>query len=253
MARGEYVLFLNNDTILLPGWLEPLVAALDEEPALAAVQPKLLYPDGRLNDAGGLVFGGGEPWIYGKGSPEPDAPQFSCRRAPDYASGACLLVRRTAFDEVGGFDDRYAPAYYEDTDLSFSLRAAGWKVLFEPASKVVHLEGGTAGTDLSQGIKRYQIRNAVKFAQKWARRAGRGDPAATRRGGALGPPPPGRIRSGREPARPGRRLPWTSPAPRPRRPSRSSSSTPSCPSSTGPRAGCGPSRCCAACARPATP
>ncbi len=168
LAGAEYVLFLNNDTILLPGWLEPLVAALDEDAALGAVQPKLLYPDGRLNDAGGLVFGGGEPWIYGKGSTEPDAPQFSCRRAPDYASGACLLVRHRAFDDVGGFDDRFAPAYYEDTDLSFSLRAAGWKVLFEPASKVVHVEGGTAGTDVSQGIKRYQIRNAVRFTQKWS-------------------------------------------------------------------------------------
>ena len=73
-----------------------------------------------------------------------------------------------AFDDVGGFDDRFAPAYYEDTDLSFSLRAAGWKVLFEPASKVVHVEGGTAGTDVSQGIKRYQIRNAVRFTQKWS-------------------------------------------------------------------------------------
>ena len=166
-ARGDIVLFLNNDTVLMPGWLEPLVAALDEDEALGAVQPKLLFPDGRLNDAGGLVFGGGEPWIYGKGNPEPDAPEFSCRRAPDYASGACLAVRKTAFDEVGGFDDRFAPAYYEDTDLSFALRAAGWRVLYEPASRVVHLEGGTAGTDLSQGIKRTQVGNAVKFAQKW--------------------------------------------------------------------------------------
>ena len=132
------------------------------------MQPKLLYPDGRLNDAGGLVFGGGEPWIYGKGNAEPDAPQFSCRRAPDYASGACLLVRRSAFTEVGGFDARYAPAYYEDTDLSFSLRAAGWKVLYEPASKVIHLEGGTAGTDTGQGIKQYQLVNAEKFKSKWA-------------------------------------------------------------------------------------
>ena len=165
---GEFILFLNNDTILLPGWLEPLLDTLDDDPLLAAVQPKLLYPDGRLNDAGGLVFKGGEPWIYGKGSAEPDAPQFSCRRAPDYASGACLLVRRCAFTEVGGFDDRYAPAYYEDTDLSFAFRAAGWKVLFEPASKVIHLEGGTAGTDLGRGIKQYQVRNAEKFAAKWA-------------------------------------------------------------------------------------
>ena len=167
-GTGEYVLFLNNDTVLLPGWLEPLVAALDEDPAVAAVQPKLLYPDGRLNDAGGLVFAGGEAWVYGKGSLEPDSPEFSCRRAPDYASGACLLVRRQAFDEVGGFDDRFAPAYYEDTDLSFALRARGWKVLFEPASRVVHVEGGTAGTDLGRGIKQHQVLNAGTFAQKWS-------------------------------------------------------------------------------------
>ncbi|HUO48435.1 MAG TPA: glycosyltransferase, partial [Acidimicrobiales bacterium] len=164
LARGEYVLFLNNDTEVLGGWLEPLVAAMEEDEDLGAVQPKLVYPDGRLNDAGGLVFAGGAPWVYGKGHPDPGAPQFDCRRAPDYASGACLLVRKRAFDEVGGFDDRYAPAYYEDTDLSFALRAGGWSVLYEPASTVVHIEGGTAGTDTSTGLKQYQVRNAERFA-----------------------------------------------------------------------------------------
>lgn len=183
-SRGELLLFLNNDTVLLPGWLGPLVAALDEDAAVGAVQPKLVYPDGRLNDAGGLVFAGGQPWVYGKGHPEPAAPQFSCRRAPDYASGACLLVRRTAFDDVGGFDDRYAPAYFEDTDLSFALRSRGWKVLYEPASTVVHMEGGTAGTDVGQGLKQHQARNAEVFAAKWeAELAGRAplDPAAVER------------------------------------------------------------------------
>jgi GT2 family glycosyltransferase/tetratricopeptide (TPR) repeat protein len=165
-ARGEYVLFLNNDTVVRPGWLEPLVADLDEDPRLGAVQPKLLYPDGRLNDAGGLVFADGEAWVYGKGG-DPDAPPYDCRRAPDYASGACLLVRRSAFEEVGGFDDRYAPAYYEDTDLSFALRAAGYTVLYEPASSIVHVEGGTAGTDVGVGLKQYQVRNAERFKEKW--------------------------------------------------------------------------------------
>ncbi|HXY27767.1 MAG TPA: glycosyltransferase, partial [Acidimicrobiales bacterium] len=168
LARGQYVLFLNNDTEVLPGWLEPLVAALDEDEDLGAVQPKLLYPDGRLNDAGGLVFAGGAPWVYGKGHPDPADPRFDCRRAPDYASGACLLVRRAAFEEVGGFDDRYAPAYFEDTDLSFALRDRGWSVLYEPASTVVHVEGGTAGTDVGSGLKQYQVRNATRFADKWA-------------------------------------------------------------------------------------
>lgn len=166
-AACEYVLFLNNDTVVLQGWLEPLVAALDGDPALAAVQPRLVFPDGRLNDAGGLVFQGGEPWVYGKGHPDPTAPQFSCRRAPDYASGACLLVRRSAFHSVGGFDSRYHPAYFEDTDLSFALRSQGWKVLYEPASTIVHVEGGTAGRDVTTGLKSYQVRNGGRFAEKW--------------------------------------------------------------------------------------
>lgn len=168
LASSAYVCFLNNDTVVLPGWLAPLLAALDEDPALAAVQPKLIYPDGSLNDAGGLVFQGGTPWVYGKGHPDPCAPPFATRRAPDYASGACLVVRKAAFEEVGGFDDRYAPAYFEDTDLSFALRDRGWKVLYEPASTIIHIEGGTAGTDIASGIKTYQTRNAAVFAEKWA-------------------------------------------------------------------------------------
>lgn len=167
-ARGELILFLNNDTVLLDGWLEPLVEAMDEDGRLGAVQPKLLFPDGRLNDAGGLMFAKGEAWSYGKHHPVPDAPQFSCRRAPDYVTGACLLVRKTAFGEVGGFDDLYAPAYYEDTDLSFALRAANWKLLYEPRSVIIHVEGGTAGTDEAVGLKRHQVVNKVKFIEKWA-------------------------------------------------------------------------------------
>ncbi len=168
MGRTPLVLFLNNDTRLLPGWLEPLLAAMDEDDRLGAVQPKLIYPDGRLNDAGGLIFAQGQAWVYGKGQADPDAPPYSCRRAPDYASGACLLVRREAFEAVGGFDDRYAPAYYEDVDLSFAMRTEGWRVMYEPTSTVIHLEGGTSGTDPTQGFKKYQVRNLTRFVDKWA-------------------------------------------------------------------------------------
>lgn len=167
IARGEYLLFLNNDTAVVGDWLDVLVSAMDEDPRRGAAQPKLLYPDGRLNDAGGLVFRDGEAAVYGKGSPHPDAPAFSVRRAPDYASGACLVLRRAAFEEVGGFDHRYSPAYYEDTDLSFALRAAGWTLLYEPAAVVIHVEGGTAGTDETSGFKAFQPRNRLRFASKW--------------------------------------------------------------------------------------
>jgi len=160
-------LFLNNDTLLLPNWLEPLVEAMDQDPGLAAVQPRLIYPDGRLNSAGDLVFAD-QAWNYGKGHPNPFAPPFSVRRAPDYASGACLLVRKEMFDAVGGFDSVYAPAYYEDTDLSFAFRARGWRVLYEPRSTVVHVEGGTAGTELDSEFKRNQMaRNKEIFWTKW--------------------------------------------------------------------------------------
>jgi len=166
-SRTEYVLFLNNDTAVCGDWLDVLVAAMDEDPRRGAAQPKLLYPDGSLNDAGGLVFRDGRAAVYGKGSPHPDAPAFNVRRAPDYASGACLVVRREAFEEVGGFDSRYAPAYYEDTDLSFALRSKGWTLLYEPAAVVIHVEGGTAGLDETSGFKAHQPLNRLKFAKKW--------------------------------------------------------------------------------------
>lgn len=168
VASGEYLCFLNNDTEPQMGWLDPLLEALDEDPHRGAVQPRLLFPDGRLGDAGGLVFANGEAWVYGKGHPFPDAPEFACRRAPDYLSGACVVVRAAAFRQVGGFDDLYAPAYYEDTDLSFALRAAGWTLLYEPTSTVMHIEGATAGTDTTDGFKAFQVRNQLRFAAKWA-------------------------------------------------------------------------------------
>ncbi|MBC3763779.1 glycosyltransferase [Quadrisphaera oryzae] len=168
VARGEFVLFLNNDTAVTGDWLDVLVAAMDEDARRGAVQPKLLYPDGRVNDAGGLVFRDGVAVVYGKGHLHPSAPELDVRRAPDYASGACLLVRSTAFREIGGFDHRYAPAYYEDTDLSFALRAAGWTVLYEPAAVVIHVEGATAGTDTTAGFKAHMPRNQRLFAEKWA-------------------------------------------------------------------------------------
>lgn len=167
MSRGEFVCFLNNDTLVQRQWLEHLVAAMDQDSRLAGVQPLLLYPDGRVNSAGDLVFGD-QAWNYGKGFPDPNHPAIQQRRAPDYASGACLLVRKSMFDAVGGFDDFYAPAYYEDTDLSFAFRAKGWKVLYEPRARVVHVEGGTSESALTSDFKEKQMaKNREYFWNKW--------------------------------------------------------------------------------------
>jgi GT2 family glycosyltransferase len=167
-AKGEYLLFLRNDTMFLPGWLAPLIAALGEDPGRAAVQPRLIYADGRLNHAGGLVFRDGAIWVYGNGAPIPDAPQYAVQRQPDFVTGACMLIRRSAFQAVGGFDSRYTPALYEDIDLSFALRAAGWTLLYEPASTIVHVEGNRVGTDVTKGSKHDRVRNRCVFARKWA-------------------------------------------------------------------------------------
>jgi GT2 family glycosyltransferase/glycosyltransferase involved in cell wall biosynthesis len=163
LARGDYLIFLNNDTIPQPGWLEALLGTFDAEPGAGLVGAQLLYPDGRLQEAGGVVFADGTGWNYGRFE-SPDDPRFAYLRDCDYASGAAIAIPRALFASLGGFDTRYAPAYYEDTDLAFAVRAAGHRVLYQPAARVVHVEGATAGTDTGSGMKAHQVRNRVTFA-----------------------------------------------------------------------------------------
>lgn len=171
LAEGEHLVFLNNDTIPQPGWLEALVRTLDEVPGAGLVGAQLLYQDGRLQEAGGVVFSDGSCWSYGRfGSP--DDPRYSYVRDCDYVTGAAIAVRRELFEAVGGFDPRYSPAYYEDTDLAFAVRASGARVIYQPAARVVHTEGGTAGTNPDLGVKAYQVRNRQVFADKWAQELG---------------------------------------------------------------------------------
>lgn len=166
IARGEYVLFLNNDTVVTAGWLEALVRCIERAPRAGLVGAKLVYPDGRLQEAGGIVFNDGSGWNYGRFEDPADA-RYGFRREVDYCSGAAIVLRRELFERLGTFDTRYAPAYYEDTDLAFAVRTAGFKVYYEPAATVVHFEGITSGTDIASGTKRYQVLNREKFLDKW--------------------------------------------------------------------------------------
>ncbi|MFZ1390983.1 MAG: glycosyltransferase [Dokdonella sp.] len=174
IAIGEYVLFLNNDTVVTAGWLDALLRCFDEQSDAGLVGSRLVYPDGRLQEAGGIIFNDGSGWNYGRFE-DPNDTRFAFRREVDYCSGAAIMLRRDLFETLGRFDGRYAPAYYEDTDLAFAVRAAGLKVYYEPRSRVVHFEGITAGTDTGSGMKRYQVVNQAKFVDKW-RDALRGQP-----------------------------------------------------------------------------
>ena len=166
-ATGEVLVFLNNDTLPRPGWLPPLLATLERERA-GAVGGKLLYPDGTLQEAGGVIFADGDGCNFGKGEVAPDHPLFDHVREVDYCSGALLATPRALFSGLGGFDAAFAPAYYEDADYAFRLRQNGYRVYYQPASAVVHLEGATAGRDVGSGVKRHQTTNRATFATRWA-------------------------------------------------------------------------------------
>lgn len=166
VADGEYLLLLNNDTQVLPDWLDPLLLPFESCNTVGAVGSKLLYPDGRLQEAGCIIWNDGSGWNFGR-LDSPDRPVYNYLREVDYCSAASLLVPRELFNGMGGFDERYVPAYCEDSDFAFRLRERGYKVLYQPRSHVVHFEGISHGRSLTEGLKACQTRNQRTFQERW--------------------------------------------------------------------------------------
>ena len=165
-ANGKYILFLNNDTQVQKNWLLPLIELIEKDVKIGAVGSKLIYENGLLQEAGGILWNDASAWNYGRMC-DPALPEFNYVKEVDYISGAALMIKKEIWDKLGGFDNKFAPAYYEDSDICFSIRKLGYKVMYQPLSVVVHFEGVTNGTDLNEGQKKNQVVNQEIFLDKW--------------------------------------------------------------------------------------
>lgn len=163
-AKGEFVLFLNNDTEVTEGWLTAMLDTFGRHAGCGAVGARLLFADGRLQEAGALVLPDGTVRQIGRGQ-HPGQARHAIEKEVHYASACCLLMRREDFLGLGGFDHVFEPAYYEDTDLCFRLRAAGRPVVYCPAATVVH-HGGVSQARVP-GIQSIIEGNRQKFIARW--------------------------------------------------------------------------------------
>lgn len=166
-ARGRYIVMLNNDTEVSAGWLDELLNVFTSFDGVGLAGAKLIYPNGTLQEAGGIVWSNGQPVNYGRNGNAKD-PRYNYVRQVDYISGACIMLPTWLWNELGGFDEDYAPAYYEDTDLCFRVRDKGYKTVYTPFSEVVHFEGMSSGTSTDSGMKKYQLINQPRFKARWA-------------------------------------------------------------------------------------
>jgi GT2 family glycosyltransferase/SAM-dependent methyltransferase len=164
-ARGRALLFLNNDAFVRSGALATALAGLERSSDVGAVGGRLILPSGLLQEAGSIIWSDASTLGYGRGL-APDAGEVMFRRDVDYCSGAFLMTPRDVWERLGGFNESYAPAYYEESDYCMRLWKAGYRVVYEPAIAVDHYEFGSElnpGDAIAASVanrKRFRARHA---------------------------------------------------------------------------------------------
>lgn len=167
-ARGSFLCFLNSDTEPRARWLEPMLSAFNDA-SVGLVGPKLLFPDGTVQSCGGLYDGGRGPFHRHLGY----AGTHHMVNKPGYVSwitGACHLIPTRLFYELGGYDEGYKRGYFEDVDLCERVKAAGYRVWYEPASVVTHHAGASGNTKTREESRKSAHsfhRNSLRFHARW--------------------------------------------------------------------------------------
>ena len=159
--KADYTIFLNNDTIVDPNFVEPLINAMESNSTVKQSTPKIFYAD----NLDYIWFGGGKVslwagWIRHLGIRQKDSMQFSFNRNVDYATGCCVCVRTVDFESIGMFDESFL-MYGEDVDLSLRFRKQGGQILFVPESKIWHKVSSSIGTQFS--IRKWKRKNIGKM------------------------------------------------------------------------------------------
>lgn len=164
-AVGDYILLLNNDAEIYPQAIENALEVFEQEPDVGAVGGKIVLLDGTLQEAGSIIWNQGSCLGYGRGD-DPMSPAYNFRREVDYCSGAFLMTPAGLWNELGGFDSRFEPAYYEETDYCVSLREQGYRILYEPSAVIKHFEFASQDA-LEQGNRLALMQgNQKKFLDK---------------------------------------------------------------------------------------
>jgi lipopolysaccharide biosynthesis protein/GT2 family glycosyltransferase len=162
-ARGDSLLLLNNDTRIARDAIRVAHDTLHAQADIGAVGGRIILLDGTLQEAGSIVWRDGTCLGYGRGR-DPREAEFQFRRDVDYCSAAFLMTRRALFNDLNGFDCAFAPAYYEETDLCMRIRAAGYRIVYEPRVQVSHFEFGSSSS--SEKALELQRRNRAVFERR---------------------------------------------------------------------------------------